>query len=105
MGLLSLYFHRHLARLAIEAQEEPAPISTTKIQRSSDGIGIALEALPQLIAYAIAASHEGRKGLQRTQRTPPHPSRKGREYNVLLMWAQVSCYHSPPLWRMESLED
>ena len=85
MGLLSLYFHRHLARLAIEAQEEPAAVGTTNVQGTSYRLGIALEALPQLISDAISAGHEGRKGLQRTQRTPPHPSRKGREYNVLLM--------------------
>ena len=78
MGLLPLYFHRHLARLAIEAQEESAPISTTKVQGTSHRLGIALEALPQLIAYAIAAGHEGRETW-----TPPHPSRKGREYDVL----------------------
>ena len=66
-----LYFHRHLARLAIEAQEESAPVGTTKVQRSSDGLGIALEALPQLIAYAIAAGHQGRKTWQTLPLTPP----------------------------------
>ena len=83
MGLSPLYLHRHLARLAIEAQKESAAVGTTKVQGTSHRLGIALEALPQLVAYAIAAGHEGREGLQRTQRTPPHPSRKGREYDVL----------------------
>ena len=41
----------------------------------------------------------------KTLRTPPQPSHKGREYNVLLMWAQVGCNHSPPLWRARSLEE
>lgn len=78
--------HRHLARLAIEAQEEPAAISTTEIQGTAHRLGIALEALPQLIAYAIAAGHQGGKGgngYRTWTWTPPHPSHKGREYDVL----------------------
>lgn len=78
VGLLIAHLHRHLARLAIKAQEEPAAVSTTEIQGTSHRLGIALEALPQLIAYAIAAGHQRGKTL-----TPPHPSRKGREYDVL----------------------
>ena len=79
MGLLITHLHRHLARLAIKAQEESAAVGTTEIQGTAHRLGIALEALPQLIAYAIAAGHQGGDGY----RTPPHPSRKGREYDVL----------------------
>lgn len=78
VGLLIAHLHRHLARLAIKAQEEPAAVSTTEIQRPPHRLGIALEALPQLIAYAIAAGHQ-----RGETRPPPHPSRKGREYDVL----------------------
>lgn len=82
MDLLIAHLHRHLARLAIEAQEESAAVSATEIQGTPHRLGIALEALPQLIAYAIAAGHQRGKG-GNGYWTPPHPSRKGREYDVL----------------------
>ena len=71
VGLLIAHLHRHLARLAIKAQEEPAAVSTTEIQRTAHRLGIALEALPQLIAYAIAAGHQRGETWQTLPLTPP----------------------------------